>query len=153
MSVDWVRVYQDPDLMDEDSIGCDTPGYPSKDYIERHLEAYTNPDMTIWGYTREEGGYPAQWPKNKLYSKGCDTTADRSRPGDPDQPEVLAPVIASRSVTLGVYSWSASKNGDGGQQVITKQTPIPGEPGARSTLHATQNAKRSMVRAVPTPTP
>lgn len=152
MSVDWVRVYQDPDLMDEDSIGCDTPGYPSKDYIERHLEAYTNPNLTIWGYTREEGGYPAQWPKNKLYSKGCDTTADRSRPGDPDQPEVLAPIIASRSVTLGVYSWSASRGG-GGEQVITKQTPIPGEPGARSTLHATPNAKRSMVRAVPTPTP
>ncbi|WFC97770.1 hypothetical protein MYAM1_000489 [Malassezia yamatoensis] len=136
MAVDWVRVYQDPDAYD---VGCDTEDYPTKDYIDRHIEAYTNPNLTIWGYTPKEGGYQSPWPKNKLYSKGCGTTANRMYPGDPDQAEVLAPNISSKSVTLGVYSRVEASTG-GRVQTITKTTPNPTELGATDIHRATSTA-------------
>lgn len=81
MSVDWIRVYQDPDNY---QVGCDPKDMPTADYIERHIEAYTNPNLTVWGGTREEGGYGAAWPKNKLYNNGHGCNALPSRePGDP----------------------------------------------------------------------
>ena len=149
MAVDWVRVYQDPDAYD---VGCDTEDYPTSDYINRHLEAYTNPNLTIWGYTPEEGGYQSPWPKNKLYSKGCGTTANRMYPGDPDQAEVLAPNISSKSVTLGVYSYVEASTG-GYVQSITKTAPNPTESGATNIHEALTTpglARRSSVPEQPT---
>ncbi|RPA94517.1 beta-glucan synthesis-associated [Choiromyces venosus 120613-1] len=61
MYIDYVRVYQEED---KESINCDPPGYPTTDYIEKHLNAYTNFNFTAW----EDTGYP--WPKNKLMH-GC----------------------------------------------------------------------------------
>lgn len=79
MKVDWVRVYQDPDLINEDSVGCDPKSMPTKKYIERHADAYHNANYTVWG----TGGYNATWPRNKLYGNGkaCDYPAIRD-PGD-----------------------------------------------------------------------
>ncbi|THV01902.1 glycoside hydrolase family 16 protein [Dendrothele bispora CBS 962.96] len=45
MLVDYVRVYQDPSAI---NIGCDPPAFPTKDYINRYIEAYTNPNLTTW---------------------------------------------------------------------------------------------------------
>lgn len=45
MLIDWVRVYQHPDRI---NIGCDPPGFPTNNYIERYIEAYTNPNITTW---------------------------------------------------------------------------------------------------------
>ncbi|KAL0240296.1 hypothetical protein I308_106546 [Cryptococcus tetragattii IND107] len=55
--IDYVRVYQKPDQI---SIGCDPDDYPTADYIARHAEVYSNPNLTTWaaaGYT---------FPKNSL---------------------------------------------------------------------------------------
>lgn len=95
MAVDWVRVYQDPDHID---VGCDPKDMPTADYINRHIEAYTNANLTIWGGSRDEGGYGASWPLNKLHVKGCDGTPS-TEPGDPDYPVPNAPHVPSNSVT------------------------------------------------------
>ncbi|OCF60896.1 glucosidase [Kwoniella mangroviensis CBS 10435] len=57
--IDWVRVYQRPD--GSGTIGCDPADHPTKDYIERHLEVYTNPNLTTW-----VEGAGKTWPKNRL---------------------------------------------------------------------------------------
>lgn len=62
MSIDYVRVYQRNGLI---NIGCDPPNYPTADYIDRHIEAYTNPNMTIWSDYTDAG-----FPKNSLVD-GC----------------------------------------------------------------------------------
>lgn len=98
MAVDWVRVYQDPDDHDSDT-GCDPGDMPTSAYIQRHLEAYTNANLTVWGGDRDHGGYGAQWPLNRLYSKGCKGTRS-TEPGDPDRPRIKADIIPSASVTL-----------------------------------------------------
>ena len=45
MRFDYIRVYQDPSMT---SVTCDPPGYPTTDYIQSHIEAYTNPNKTHW---------------------------------------------------------------------------------------------------------
>ncbi|KAH9944099.1 glycoside hydrolase family 16 protein [Epithele typhae] len=45
MKVDWIRVYQDPSNV---NIGCDPPDFPTSDYINTYMEAYTNPNLTTW---------------------------------------------------------------------------------------------------------
>lgn len=60
MRIDYVRIYQPSDAI---SITCDTDDYPTYDYIQNHLNAYSNPNLTTW----EDTGY--DWPKNKL--TGC----------------------------------------------------------------------------------
>ena len=100
MAVDWVRLYQDPD--DPDShLGCDPEDMPTADYINRHMEAYTNANLTLWGNTREEGGYGADWPRNRLYSDGGACKRPPSKePGDPDPKfKSKAPYVPSASVT------------------------------------------------------
>ncbi|KAF9054261.1 beta-glucan synthesis-associated protein SKN1 [Panaeolus papilionaceus] len=57
MSVDYIRVYQPAGAA---NIGCDPPDYPTADYINRHMDAYTNANFTLWS----DVGNP--WPKNKL---------------------------------------------------------------------------------------
>ena len=98
MAVDWVRVYQDPDDPESDT-GCSPDDMPTSGYIERHLEAYTNANLTVWGGGRDEGGYGAYWPLNRLYSKGCKGTRS-TEPGDPDRSHVPAKHVPSASVTM-----------------------------------------------------
>jgi beta-glucan synthesis-associated protein KRE6 len=39
MLVDYVRVYQ---RKEQTNIGCDPPGYPTADYINRHPDTYNS---------------------------------------------------------------------------------------------------------------
>ncbi|EJD47628.1 beta-glucan synthesis-associated [Auricularia subglabra TFB-10046 SS5] len=57
MYVDYVRVYQRDG---EDNIGCEPKNFPMQDYINKHINAYTNPNFTTWA----EAGYT--FPKNRL---------------------------------------------------------------------------------------
>ncbi|CUA66683.1 Beta-glucan synthesis-associated protein KRE6 [Rhizoctonia solani] len=63
MLVDWVRVYQPKDAH---NIGCDPPDFPTRDYINTFIEAYTNPNLTTW-----VDDYGQVNPKNRLIDK-CD---------------------------------------------------------------------------------
>jgi len=45
MMIDWIRVYQDPAAI---NYGCDTKEYPTQDYINQYIDAYTNPNFTTW---------------------------------------------------------------------------------------------------------
>lgn len=50
MLVDYVRVYQ----RSEGRVGCDPKDRPTAAYIENHINAYSNPNLTTWeaaGYT------------------------------------------------------------------------------------------------------
>ncbi|KAL0959642.1 hypothetical protein HGRIS_011344 [Hohenbuehelia grisea] len=58
MRVDYIRVYQPSDAI---NIGCSPSGFPTESYIQRHIEAYTNPNLTTW---RDD--YGGAWPKNRL---------------------------------------------------------------------------------------
>jgi len=58
MKVDYIRIYQRTDLV---NIGCNPPDYPTTDYIEKHLEAYTNANLTLWEDYTDSG-----FPKNSL---------------------------------------------------------------------------------------
>ncbi|KAG9122163.1 hypothetical protein FRC07_001588 [Ceratobasidium sp. 392] len=58
MLVDWIRVYQPKDAH---NIGCDPPDFPTADYINTFIEAYTNPNMTTW-----VDDYGQVIPKNRL---------------------------------------------------------------------------------------
>ncbi|CAE7232687.1 unnamed protein product [Rhizoctonia solani] len=58
MLVDWIRVYQPKD---SHNIGCDPPDFPTRDYINTYIEAYTNPNLTTW-----VDDYKQVVPKNRL---------------------------------------------------------------------------------------
>ncbi|KII90889.1 glycoside hydrolase family 16 protein [Plicaturopsis crispa FD-325 SS-3] len=45
MSVDYIRVYQHKDAI---NVGCDPPDFPTEAYINKYIEAYTNPNLTTW---------------------------------------------------------------------------------------------------------
>ena len=45
MRVDYVRIWQ---KRGEINIGCDPEDYPTADYIQRHIEAYSNWNLTTW---------------------------------------------------------------------------------------------------------
>ncbi|KAF4622899.1 hypothetical protein D9613_002128 [Agrocybe pediades] len=45
MRIDWIRVYQPKDAI---NIGCDPKDFPTAAYIEKYIEAYTNPNLTTW---------------------------------------------------------------------------------------------------------
>ncbi|UZJ56521.1 hypothetical protein CBS101457_005841 [Exobasidium rhododendri] len=79
LKVDYLRLYQ---AKGKENIGCSPKDYPTKDYIERHKEAYTNANLTVWGGTRSVGGYEQNWPRNKLNDggDGC-AVAPRKYPG------------------------------------------------------------------------
>ncbi|CAK5262481.1 unnamed protein product [Mycena citricolor] len=59
MRVDYVRIYQRDG---ETNLGCDPKDYPTKDYIDRHMVAFTNPNLTTWQWDK---------PRNSLYHGGC----------------------------------------------------------------------------------
>ncbi|GBE84810.1 Beta-glucan synthesis-associated protein [Sparassis crispa] len=62
MLVDYVRVYQ---RTGQRNVGCSPARYPTAEYIEAHIDAYTNRSMASWS---QAGGRYA-WPKNSM--SGC----------------------------------------------------------------------------------
>jgi beta-glucanase (GH16 family) len=58
MRVDYIRVYQPSNAI---NYGCDPKDFPTANYIQQYLEAYTNPNLTTW---RDDFGQP--FPKNKF---------------------------------------------------------------------------------------
>ncbi|KAJ6508227.1 glycoside hydrolase family 16 protein [Mycena sanguinolenta] len=62
MFIDYVRVYQLPGV--KNGMTCDPPNYPTANYINEHIEAYMNPNLTTWA----QAGY--LFPRNSLYD-GC----------------------------------------------------------------------------------
>ncbi|KAJ7678230.1 glycoside hydrolase family 16 protein [Mycena polygramma] len=63
LSLDYVRVYQYEDAI---NIGCDPPDFPTQQYIDTYIEAYTNPLLTTW-----VDDYKQTIPKNKLVEGQC----------------------------------------------------------------------------------
>ncbi|KAJ1309915.1 hypothetical protein OPQ81_006674 [Rhizoctonia solani] len=61
MLIDYVRVYQ---RAGHENIGCDPPNYPTADYINQHIAAYTNPNLTTWDAAN------FTFPRNSQYD-GC----------------------------------------------------------------------------------
>ncbi|CAE6396751.1 unnamed protein product [Rhizoctonia solani] len=43
--VDWIRVYQPKGKR---NVGCDPEDFPTSSYINKYIEAYTNPNLTTW---------------------------------------------------------------------------------------------------------
>ncbi|KAF9013422.1 glycoside hydrolase family 16 protein [Cyathus striatus] len=62
MFIDYVRIYQREGV--KNGVTCDPPNRPTSDYIERHMQAYTNPNLTTWA---QAGNL---FPRNSLYD-GC----------------------------------------------------------------------------------
>ena len=58
LRIDYIRVYQPSNAR---NVGCDPPDFPTAKYIEKHIEAYTNPNLTTW-----VDDYHQPWPKNKF---------------------------------------------------------------------------------------
>ncbi|KAK9899858.1 glycoside hydrolase family 16 protein [Cystobasidium minutum MCA 4210] len=57
LRIDYVRIYQ---REGEVNLSCDPKDRPTADYINDHLDAYMNPNLTTW----EEAGFT--FPKNRL---------------------------------------------------------------------------------------
>lgn len=87
MAIDYVRVYQPTDAY---NVGCDPPDYPTADFINRHEAAYSNANLTLWGATEPQGGYQANWPRNRLNPNGCNAELSVN-PGSPTSPKAKAP--------------------------------------------------------------
>ncbi|KAH9476339.1 Beta-glucan synthesis-associated protein KRE6 [Psilocybe cubensis] len=66
MKIDYVRVYQ---RKGQTNTGCDPKDYPTADYINRHLEAYTDVNMTTW-----------KWEKPRNSKSEVNATAATSAP-------------------------------------------------------------------------
>ncbi|KAH8810563.1 beta-glucan synthesis-associated protein [Flagelloscypha sp. PMI_526] len=64
MRVDYIRVYQPTD---EINVGCDPSDFPTRAYIERFPEAYSNANLTTW-----KDDYKQRVPKNK-FLETCDS--------------------------------------------------------------------------------
>ncbi|KAJ7212286.1 glycoside hydrolase family 16 protein [Mycena pura] len=62
MYVDYVRVYQREGV--DEGATCDPSNHPTANYINNHLNAYNNPNLTVWA----DAGYT--FPKNSLWD-GC----------------------------------------------------------------------------------
>ncbi|GAA5838851.1 hypothetical protein JCM3766R1_004228 [Sporobolomyces carnicolor] len=58
LRIDYIRVYQ----KGSPKIGCDPPDHPTSDYINRHLDLYTNPNLTR---------FPGEFPRNRISDQGC----------------------------------------------------------------------------------
>ncbi|KAF8076645.1 beta-glucan synthesis-associated protein [Lyophyllum atratum] len=58
MRVDYIRVYQDPKMI---NIGCNPPNFPTTDYINKYIDAYSNPNFTTW-----RGDFGQPFPKNSF---------------------------------------------------------------------------------------
>ncbi|KZO93672.1 glycoside hydrolase family 16 protein [Calocera viscosa TUFC12733] len=63
--IDYVRVYQRTSVSGNPSYqSCDPASYPTATYINEHLNAYQNPNLTTW----DSAGYT--FPRNSKYD-GC----------------------------------------------------------------------------------
>ncbi|RDB19924.1 Beta-glucan synthesis-associated protein KRE6 [Hypsizygus marmoreus] len=58
LRVDYIRVYQPPDAI---NIGCNPKDFPTEDYINQYISAYTNPNLTTW-----RGDFGQPFPKNSF---------------------------------------------------------------------------------------
>lgn len=58
MRIDYIRVYQPSNAV---NVGCDPKDFPTEAYINRYLEAYSNPNLTTW-----VNDYQQPWPKNSF---------------------------------------------------------------------------------------
>lgn len=58
LRVDYIRIYQPKGQ--GMTTSCSPDDWPTAEYIENHIEAYSNPNLTTW----EE--YGAEFPTNKL---------------------------------------------------------------------------------------
>ncbi|GAA5874455.1 hypothetical protein JCM16303_005859 [Sporobolomyces ruberrimus] len=58
LRVDYIRLYQ----KGSPKLGCDPPDHPTSAYINRHMEIYTNPNLTT---------FQDQFPRNRLSDEGC----------------------------------------------------------------------------------
>ncbi|GBE78036.1 beta-glucan synthesis-associated [Sparassis latifolia] len=58
MSIDYIRVYQDPSKI---NVGCDPKDFPTAAYINQYMEAYTNPNLTTW-----RGDFGQPFPNNSF---------------------------------------------------------------------------------------
>ncbi|KII94974.1 glycoside hydrolase family 16 protein, partial [Plicaturopsis crispa FD-325 SS-3] len=58
LRIDYIRVYQ---AKDSHNIGCSPKDFPTEDYINTYLEAYTNPNLTTW-----VDDYKQPWPKSSF---------------------------------------------------------------------------------------
>ena len=58
LRVDYIRVYQPSGAR---NVGCDPADFPTEAYINEHIEAYTNPNLTTW-----RGDYGQPWPGNSF---------------------------------------------------------------------------------------
>ncbi|CCE61650.1 hypothetical protein TPHA_0A05760 [Tetrapisispora phaffii CBS 4417] len=64
--IDYVRLYQPSDSI---SVTCDPDDYPTYDYIEDHLNAYSNPNLTSWaaaGYSKPKNILTGQCSSSKF---------------------------------------------------------------------------------------
>ncbi|KAG6844560.1 hypothetical protein H0H87_005902 [Tephrocybe sp. NHM501043] len=62
MRVDYIRVYQPHDSI---NYGCNPTDFPTAEYINTYIDAYTNPNITTW-----VDDYKQPWPKNSFVD-GC----------------------------------------------------------------------------------
>lgn len=60
--IDYVRVYQRKDQI---NVGCSPKDMPTEDYINDHINAYSNPNLTLWA----DAGY--SYPKSSMDANGC----------------------------------------------------------------------------------
>lgn len=61
MKFDYVRLYQEAG---QEKMSCDPGDHPTAEYIEKHIDVYSNPNITTWNSTSYK------WPKNK-HRSGC----------------------------------------------------------------------------------
>ncbi|GAA5901188.1 hypothetical protein JCM8208_002298 [Rhodotorula glutinis] len=67
LQIDYVRVYQ---RTSDKNVGCDPKDYPTADYINNHMELYTNPNLTTFKQAMDVTNYTV--PRNRLSATGCD---------------------------------------------------------------------------------
>ncbi|KAI3605273.1 glycoside hydrolase family 16 protein [Moniliophthora roreri] len=58
MRIDWIRVYQEKG---KKNVGCDPEDFPTKAYIDKHIRAYSDANLTTW-----VDDFKQPFPKNKL---------------------------------------------------------------------------------------
>ncbi|KIM40135.1 glycoside hydrolase family 16 protein [Hebeloma cylindrosporum] len=58
MRIDYVRIYQPTSAI---NVGCNPKNFPTRAYITKYIEAYTNPNLTTW-----VNDYGQPWPQNSL---------------------------------------------------------------------------------------
>jgi len=61
MYIDYIRIYQREGV---NNVGCSPSDYPTADYIQNHLNAYSDANLTTWA----AAGY--DFPRNSVYD-GC----------------------------------------------------------------------------------